>query len=98
MPGKVAIEHTAQEKRARTFERQFVDFHFDFQAAAEGQRPGAVQPPDDPLDADRADALDLSPPAVVRPCYVQLEQVAQRGRSLLRARLDQREVVERQVA
>src|SRR5215471_2483716 len=73
VPREVAIQHGPEHERAGAFECQLVDLHGNFQPAAERQRTGPLQPPDDAVDANRTYALDLAAGAVIRAGRVQLQ-------------------------
>src|SRR5215510_2160835 len=99
------MQHGAENMCAASLECQLVNLEGDFEATPERQRRSrrtgpdrGRQPPDDGLRAHEPDALDLPPRTAVVRWRVQREQLAQRCRALLGARVHEREVVEGQMA
>ena len=98
VPGQEALQHAAHEKGAAAFEEQLVEFEGDLEAAPEAQRAGHRQAADHCLAAHRTQALDLPGHAHLGGGGVEAEQLAQRGGAFALVGVEERQVVERELA
>src|ERR1700687_4073002 len=98
MAREKAFHDRAEQKRAPTLKSKLIHFEIDFDTASICKRAGQRQASDCRTGANAAHALDLLSAAPVGTSRIELQHLSQRCGAFRIARVEQRQVVERQVA